>query len=263
MSTTSDQRFINGQSADLFVGIVDNSISNLNTTLQEKLDNKLSILKNDLKKEFSESLSILKSVILERLLIDNKKRRKRLSWVEEEIENLYEHIYDLEIAVQGVNQQSRRNNAEISGIPLSVNDDILEEMAISMLNKIVDDPISPNEVEACHRIGGRAGEKATIIRFVNRKRSKEVKGNRIFLEEVNLCREFDFPDKTQIYINDNLNSYFKQIAYLCRVLKRKQLIKNIEIFNGRIKISTFDCRWIKVDHHTILLNLFPGIDFTN
>ena len=55
-----------------------------------------------------------------------------------------------------------------------------------MLNKIVDDPISPNEVEACHRIGGRAGEKATIIRFVNRKRSEEVKGNRIFLEEVNL-----------------------------------------------------------------------------
>ena len=131
---------------------VDNSISNLNTTLQDKLDNKLSILKNDLKKEFSESLSILKSVILERLLIDNKKLRKRLSWVEAEIENLYEHIYDLEIAVQGVNQQSRRNNAEILGTLLSVNDDILEETTISMLNKIVDDPISPNEVEACHRI---------------------------------------------------------------------------------------------------------------
>ena len=45
MSTTSDQRFINGQSADIFAGIVDNSISNLNTTLQETLDNKLSILK--------------------------------------------------------------------------------------------------------------------------------------------------------------------------------------------------------------------------
>ena len=161
MSTTSDQRFINGQSAAIFTGIGDNSISNLNTTLQEKLDNKLSILKNDLKKEFSESLSILKSVILERLLIDNKKLRERLSWVEE-IENLYEHIYDLEIAVQGVNQQSRRNNAEISGIPLSVNDDILEETTISMLNKIVDDPMSPNEVEACHRIGGRAGEKARL-----------------------------------------------------------------------------------------------------
>ena len=94
---------------------------------------------------------------------------------------MYGHIYDLEIGVQGVNQQSRRNNAKISGIPLSVNDDILEETTISMLNKIVDDPISPNEVEACHRIGGRAGEKATIIRFINRKRSEEVKGNRIFL----------------------------------------------------------------------------------
>ena len=55
MSTTSDQRFINGQSADIFAGIVDNSISNLNTNLQEKLDNKLSVLKIDLKKEFSES----------------------------------------------------------------------------------------------------------------------------------------------------------------------------------------------------------------
>ena len=203
---------MNEQSLNTFTGIVDKSISNMNTEIQNKLDTKLATLKNDLKQELCESLNSLKTDILERLLADNKKLRKRLTWVEEEIENLYAHIYDLEVAAQGNNQQHRRNNVEITEIPLTVNDENLEETAILMLNKIVDEPISPNEVEVCHRIGGRPGEKGTIIRFLNRKRCEEIKGNRIYMDDVNLHQEFDFPENSKLYINDNLNPYCKQIA---------------------------------------------------
>ena len=106
MSTKKKQeKAMNEQSLNTFTDIVDNSISNLNADIQNKLDIKLSTLKDGLKQEFCESLNFLKTDILERLLADNKKLRKRLSWIEEEIENLYAHIYDLEIAVQGNNQQ--------------------------------------------------------------------------------------------------------------------------------------------------------------
>ena len=126
MSTKKKQdKAMNEQSLNTFTGIVDNSISNMNADIQNKLDIKLSTLKDDLKQEFCESLNSLKTDILERLLADNKKLRKRLSWIEEEIENLYAHrlLYR-------------------------------ETTSIHMLNKIVGEPISPNEVEACHRIGG-------------------------------------------------------------------------------------------------------------
>ena len=246
---------MNEQSLNTFTDIVDNSISNLNADIQNKLDIKLSTLKDGLKQEFCESLNFLKTDILERLLADNKKLRKRLSWIEEEIENLYAHIYDLEVAVQGNNQQHWRNNVEITGIPLTVNDENLEKTAIHMLNKIVAEPISPNEVETCHRIGGRPGEKGTIIRFTNRKRSDDIKGNRIYLDEVNLYQELGFPENSKLFINDNLNPYFKQIYYMCRVLKRKRLIREIEVFNGKIKILTVNQRWIKVEHHTVLMNI--------
>ena len=91
-----------------------------------------SVLKNDLKQEFFESLNTLKTVILERLLADNRKLRIKLSWLEDEVENLYK----LEVAILGVNQHHRRNNAEITGIPLPVEE-----------NKLRDS--NPNAIQNC------------------------------------------------------------------------------------------------------------------
>ena len=61
-------------------------------------------------------------------------------------------IIDLEIQNNNVDQYSRRNNVETSGIPQSVNDNQLEEKVVDIL-KAIDVNITTNEIEACHRLG--------------------------------------------------------------------------------------------------------------
>ena len=75
-------------------------------------------------------------------------------------------IIDLEIQNNNVDQYSRRNNVETSGIPQSVNDNQLEENFIDIL-KAIDVNITTNEIEACHRLGKK--NKNVIVRVINRK----------------------------------------------------------------------------------------------
>ena len=169
-------------------------------------------------------------------------------------------MYHLECSVEGANQHNRKNNIEISGLPDVIEDDILESTVVSILNKIVDKPIDASiEVEACHRIGGKRGFKGTLIRFVNRKRSDEIKSNRSKMNQVNL-ETFNIPAHNKIYLNDNLSPYFKSIAYKCHSLKRRDLIIQSKIDKGLVKIKKGSL-WITVHHETVLTNLFPDIDF--
>ena len=73
--------------------------------------------------------------------------------------------------------------------------------------------------------------KGTLIRFVNRKRSDEIKSNRSKMNQVNL-ETFNIPAHNKIYLNDNLSPYFKSIAYKCRSLKRRDLIIQSKIDKG-------------------------------
>ena len=61
-------------------------------------------------------------------------------------------IIDLEIQNNNVDQYSRRNNVEISGIPRSVSDNQLEEKVVDIL-KAIDVNIISNEIDAFHRLG--------------------------------------------------------------------------------------------------------------
>ena len=75
-------------------------------------------------------------------------------------------IIDLEIQNNNLDQYSRRNNVEISGIPQSVSDNQLEEKVVDIL-KAIDVSITTNEIEACHRLGKK--KKNVIVRVINRK----------------------------------------------------------------------------------------------
>ena len=63
-------------------------------------------------------------------------------------------IIDLEIQNNNVDQYSRRNNVETSGIPQSVNDNQLEEKVVDIL-KAIDVNITTNEIEVCHCLGNK------------------------------------------------------------------------------------------------------------
>ena len=70
-------------------------------------------------------------------------------------------------------QYSRRDTIEIVGMPENVTNESLEAKSIEIMKAIGANP-SPQNIQACHRIG----KNATIIKFVNRKTALECLRNK-------------------------------------------------------------------------------------
>ena len=86
-----------------------------------------------------------KDVIIKNLQVENERLRKKVNVLENKVLTLESEHNSLE-------QYGRRNNTEITGSPDNVPNQILEEKVVVILNEINVD-VSPNDIEACHRVG--------------------------------------------------------------------------------------------------------------
>ena len=111
-----------------------------NETLAKVEENIISTI-NCLKEEIIN----LKDIVIKRLQEENKK-------VWEECSKLENDVISNESTVKALEQYGSRNNIVVSGIPTHVSDRYFGETVISVLSDI-EVNVSPNDVEACHRIG--------------------------------------------------------------------------------------------------------------
>ena len=133
---------------------------------------------NSVKTEPKEEINNLKAVIIKRLQDKNVILRDRCSKLEQK-------LVEFEYSTNNLKQYGRRNNKIISGIPDSVDNNQLED-SVKILTDI-NVNVKSNDIEACHRIGKkdfRIGSTKTIIRFVNRKHTKQALYNKKKLSQV-------------------------------------------------------------------------------
>ena len=172
-------------------------------------------------------------------------------------------IVKLETKQNSLAQYGRRNNTVISGIPDSIDDNNLENTAISMVSNI-NVNIEENDIKLCHRFGkpdATSKSKKTIVRFVNRKNCNKIFENKKKLNENNNGKH-NFREGTKIFVSESLTPMNESIAFNCRKLKRKELIHSCYSRNGIINIKMTDkSRPIKIFHMERLVNLFSDFDF--
>ena len=164
-------------------------------------------------------------------------------------------------------QHNRKWNVEIDGIPNAVGDEIdaIEE-AVVKICVAVGVPITPNEIEACHRLKTRRdGPKPTIVRFVSRKTVGKLMENKSKLKSI-ADLDLDLPglDPTsRIFINPSYCPYYKTLAYNCRLLKKENLIVGV-IYedDSTLKIKTMDGSFVRIQHENDLTERFPDFEFT-
>ena len=128
---------------------------------------------NSVKTEPKEEINNLKAVIIKQLQDKNVILRDRCS-------KLVQKLVELECSTNNIKQYGRRNNIIISGIPDSVDNNQLEDSVTEILTDI-NVNVESNDIEACHRIGkkdSRIGSTKTIIRFVNKKHTKQALYNK-------------------------------------------------------------------------------------
>ena len=61
-----------------------------------------------------------------------------------------------------------------------------------------------------------------------------------------------------IYFNDNLNKYYKELSAKCRRLKKKRKISDTWTTNGTVRIKLKDNSMKVITHQHDLDKLFPG-----
>ena len=167
----------------------------------------------------------LKDIIIKNLQDENKRLKTKANALENK-------IIDLEIQNNNVDQYSRRNDVEISGIPQSVSDNQLEEKVVDIL-KAIDVNITTNEIEACHRLGKK--KKNVIAPVINKKHCLKTLRNKKKLMSIDK-NSIGIPN-ANLFIGENLTPASSKLAFNCRKLKRDGEIEKCYTINGIVHIA--------------------------
>ena len=106
---------------------------------------------------------------LKEVIIKNRKSKVEKQRLMKKVSDLKSKTISLESDHNSLEQYGRGNNIEINGILDSVLDQNLEQKVIEILDDF-DVSVSPNDTEACHRMGSSVNNsRRIIVRFTNRK----------------------------------------------------------------------------------------------
>ena len=169
-----------------------------------------------------------------RLIIEeSKKLKERIIDIEEMNKKLEDDLADIEFLVAKQDRYSRRNNIEVGGIPDNFQGEELENVAVSILNKL-DVKCNNKDLEACHRLPLTKRErdsghpKRTILRLVNRKFGELALSSRKKLKDIDLPVVHDDLRNVVISVGDNLCLYDVRLLGMCRHLFAKKKIDSCQ-----------------------------------
>ena len=111
-------------------------------------------------------------------------------------------------------QYSRRDTLEIVDIPNYINDSVLEKTVHDVFKKIGVE-IDERNVKGCHHLKEK---ERIIVKLVNRKDCLQILRVKKELKSLDPT-ELDFPENTNIFINESLCPYYRGIWNKCKKLR--------------------------------------------
>ena len=103
--------------------------------MQESIDSFRDDYKNTIAQRQQDLLAI-KDTVIKNLLDENKRLKERVKSLEENYNEHQDYIIDIAKQTQALEQYTRRNNLEISGIPNNISDEALETKYIEILEAV-------------------------------------------------------------------------------------------------------------------------------
>ena len=202
--------------------------------------------------EIKESVIAVKNHVMNLLYQETRHLRQRVSTLED-------RLLKVERQVNRSEQNTRKYNFEIDGIPSVVPHEELAPSVVKIFNAISERKINVDDVEAVHRIPGKRQPNPVIVRMKrnlveiahqNRKKLKGMGGN------------LDFPG-SKIFINHNLSPNMRAIDFEARKLLKAGLISGAWFGNGSCRIKCLNGKNMKLDHERDLYEAFPQFDGFN
>ena len=153
-----------------------------------------------------------------------RKLKRSIRDLENQNDELYDRLYELEKNMNGISQYTRRENIEISGIPANIIQKDLEKTVIDLL-KSIGVEVSSYNIAACHRLRKLKNQKtaSVIVRFINRQHALLALKNRKYLADSPFKETFG----NNMFINENLCPKHREIHSYALSLKRENLISKV------------------------------------
>ena len=154
-------------------------------------------------------------------------------------------------------QYSRRGTLEIVDIPNSVGNSVLEETVRGVFKKIGVE-IDEWDVQACHHLKGK---ERTIVKFINRKDCLQILRVK---KDLNSLDGVGLSENTEIFIDESLCPYYRDIWNKCKKLRAIQKIHQFYTISGLIRVKLEETGPSRIITHMVdLKELFPDIDIEN
>ena len=199
----------------------------------------------DLPKEIKDTLTYL------------KKLEANIALVKTVNDRLVERFTKTERQCWENTQYSRRDTLEIVGIPNSVGNSVLEETVRGVFKKIGVE-IDERDVQACHHLKGK---ERTIVKFINRKDCLKILRVK---KDLNSLDGVGLSENTEIFIDESLCPYYRDIWNKCKKLRAIQKIHQFYTISGLIRVKLEETGPSRIITHMVdLKELFPDIDIEN
>ena len=161
-------------------------------------------------------------------------------------------LYNLERNANLSQQYYRRDCIEISGVPMDVLDDKIEDEVIEILKDakvtLNRQSIKKSDIQAAHRKGKKG---KVIVKVLNRKFARTALINR-----KNLKDNKRYGEDTKIYINDSFIPDFGYFNYLIRHARKDNKIHSFKIKNGVHHVQKEDGgNFVIIGHGQDLINI--------
>ena len=157
---------------------------------------------------------------------------------EEEISKLKEELKEVKTKLDDLEQYSRKNCVNISGIPESAGESTSK--LVCDLGKAMRVDISPTDIDACHRIGRQSAGKtrSIIVKFCRFDQRQEFYAARRQLrgEAASAGGQFTAQQLEKIFVSDNLTQHRQSVLYAARQLRRKGKLFAAWSDVGRLKV---------------------------
>ncbi len=199
----------------------------------EEFEQLVDQLKDDMKtlKEENESLKE-----------ENIRLKRRTDRLQFEISNKDNKIRELKMSTDAIEQQLYERDLQIVGIPeipteQSIDDNVENELksVVKLVHEKMNINLKPSDIENIHRMGKRKSDKTRdlVIRF-----KKTTMRNKIYSNRKKTATHSD--PKKNIYVNDKLTEYRRDILYAARQLVKHKKILAAWSQQGNILIRKTD-----------------------
>lgn len=204
-----------------------------NKSLREEIAEMKSSIESQ-RREFSEVKESMASVKRENEALKSELQRikEKLQEQTEESQNLWYYHDELE-------QYTRKNSLEITGIPESCYEST-EEVVIKIA-EVLNVDITPGDIEISHKLK-RRDKTAIIVKFMNHKIKTKLYKERIKLKNIALTDLYpsyaSSVNPERIYINENLTSRRRRLVGTANGMRKDNLLVSVWTIDGKVFVKT-------------------------